>query len=108
MGFGHDFAHDLNGAFASGAVNVTVGHKANRVECGVQGKNAVRLERLAKLYRVETGAFSIENDNVSTNGRGFEDEIRSFSNLTGHVFCVCVILVEAFRRFFERDEASSS
>src|SRR5258706_8869406 len=71
-GFGDDFAENLDGAFAAGAVDVEVRDKTDGVGCGVERPDAVRLQGFAELNGVEAGGFAVEDGDIGFDNGGSE------------------------------------
>src|SRR5689334_5811628 len=104
LGLDDDFAQNVDGAFAAGAVDVAVCDKADGIGSGVERPDAVRLKRFAELDGVEAGGFAIENDDVGLNRSGIDSQAGDLRDFAREKLRVGVVFVEALGGFFEREK----
>src|SRR5882672_1593369 len=91
-----EVSDDVNGAFAAGAIHVAVGDETNGIECGVERKNAVWLERFAEFNRVQAGALAIEDHDIGFDGGCIQAKIWNGCDFLREIFRVGMVFVQAF------------
>ena len=80
MRFGDDIAEDAKSALDAFGVDVAVSDEAYGARSGVERPDAVGLERVAKLDRVEAGLLAIEDDDVGLHFGRIDLKARYFSD----------------------------
>lgn len=99
------FGESLRGALAGGAIDVVVGDQADRTRADGAGQNAASAERGDEVGGRK--ALQLKDDDVGLHAVEVDVDARQADEGFGEEACVGVVLGQARRHLFERNEAGS-